>query len=78
MGKNKEIILVVEDEDIARKNLDHILTKAGYDVVSVSNGKKAIDLLHSKTFDLVITDLKMEQIDGMQVLHKAKELQPYT
>ena len=78
MGKTKEIILVVEDEDIARKNLEHILIKAGYDVISVSNGKKATDLLHSQNFDLVITDLKMEQIDGMQVLHKAKELQPYT
>ena len=76
--KNKEIILVVEDEDIARKNLEHILVKTGYDVISVNNGKKAIDLLQSTSFDLVITDLKMEQVDGMQVLRKTKELQPYT
>jgi DNA-binding NtrC family response regulator len=76
--KKKEIILVVEDEDIARKNLEHILIKSDYDVVSVSNGSKAIDLLQSKDFDLVITDLKMEKVDGMQVLNKAKELQPYT
>jgi CheY-like chemotaxis protein len=38
--KNKEIILVVEDEDIARKNLEHILVKTGYDVISVNNEKK--------------------------------------
>jgi DNA-binding NtrC family response regulator len=76
--KKKEVILIVEDEDIARKNLEHILTKAGYDVFSANNGSKAIDLLHSKPFDLVITDLKMEKVDGMQVLHKTKELQPYT
>lgn len=76
--KNKEIILVVEDEDIARKNLEHILVKADYDVVSVNNGSKAIDLIQSKSFDLVITDLKMEKVDGMQVLKKTKELQPYT
>jgi len=76
--KNKEIILVVEDEDIARKNLEHILVKTGYEVISVNNGKKAIDLLQSTSFDLVITDLKMEQVDGMQVLRKTKELQPYT
>jgi DNA-binding NtrC family response regulator len=76
--KNKEIILVVEDEDIARKNLEHILVKTGYDVISVNNGKKAIDLLQSTGIDLVITDLKMEQVDGMQVLRKTKELQPYT
>ena len=78
MEKKKEVILIVEDEDIARKNLEHILVKSGYDVVSVTNGSKAIDLLQSKDFDLVITDLKMEKVDGMQVLNKAKELQPYT
>ncbi len=78
MEKNKEIILVVEDEDIARKNLEHILVKTGYEVISVNNGKKAIELLQSTSIDLVITDLKMEQVDGMQVLRKTKELQPYT
>ena len=78
MEKKKEVILVVEDEDIARKNLEHILVKTGYDVVSVADGSKAIDLLHSKSFDLVVTDLKMEKGDGMQVLKKTKELQPYT
>ena len=45
MEKKKEVILVVEDEDIARKNLEHILIKTGYDVVSVNNGSKAIELL---------------------------------
>ncbi len=78
MEKNNEIILIVEDEDIARKNLEHILVKTGYDVISVNNGSKAIELLHSKDFDLVITDLKMDKVDGLQVLHKTKVLQPYT
>lgn len=78
MEKNKEIILIVEDEDIARKNLEHILVKSGYEVISVNNGSKAIDLLQSKSFDLVITDLKMKKVDGMQVLLKTLELQPYT
>ena len=78
MENKKEVILVVEDEDIARKNLEHILIKTGYEVISVNNGSKAIELLHSKHFDLVITDLKMEKVDGMQVLHKTKALQPYT
>jgi DNA-binding NtrC family response regulator len=78
MEKNKEIILVVEDEDIARKNLEHILVKTGYEVISVNNGEKAIELLQSTRIDLVITDLKMGQVDGMEVLRKTKELQPYT
>ncbi len=78
MEKKKETILIVEDEDIARKNLTHILTKSGYEVISVDNGNKAIHLLREKPFDLVITDLKMEKVDGLQVLHETKSLQPYT
>ena len=78
MGNNKEIILVVEDEDIARENLEHILAKMGYEVISVDSGIKALNLLKTKDFDLVITDLKMKQVDGMQVLRKTRELQPYT
>ena len=78
MEKNKEIILVVEDEDIARKNLEHILVKTGYEVISVNNGEKAVELLQSTDIDLVITDLKMGKVDGMEVLQKTKELQPYT
>lgn len=76
--QTKAKILVVEDEDMARKNLEHILKKEGYDVVSVDNGKKALEHLRSTNFDLVITDLKMEKVDGMEVLEKSKRLQPYT
>lgn len=76
--QTKAKILIVEDEDVARRNLEHILTKEGYDVVSASNGREAIEHLRSKDFDLVITDLKMEKVDGMQVLEKSRQLQPYT
>lgn len=78
MTSDQATVLIVEDEDIARKNLEHILAKIGYEVISVNSGRKAIGLIQSKSLDLVITDLKMEQVDGMQVLRKAKELQPYT
>lgn len=78
MEKVKEKIVVVEDEEISRKNLEHILQKEGYDVIAVDSGAKALDLLKSQSFDLVITDLKMKQVDGMQVLRKTRELQPYT
>ena len=43
-GPDRDIILVVEDEDIARKNLEYILKKEGYDVVSVNSGAKAINI----------------------------------
>jgi DNA-binding NtrC family response regulator len=73
-----ETILVVEDETIARKNLEHILKKEGYEVVSCDNGEKAIALLKKQTFDLVITDFKMEKVDGMQVLEQSRALHPLT
>jgi DNA-binding NtrC family response regulator len=78
MGKPKEIILLVEDEDVARKNLGHILKKDGYGIVSVNSGAKALDVIREGDFDLVLTDLKMEGVDGMEVLKRSRDLQPHT
>ena len=77
MEHSKEIILIVEDEDMARENLAHVLTKVGYQVIPANSGIKALELLKAQNFDLIITDLKMEKVDGMQILKKSKELQPY-
>ena len=49
----------MEDEDIARRNLEHILKKEGYGVFATGSGAKAIDMLQVRDFDLVLTDLKM-------------------
>jgi DNA-binding NtrC family response regulator len=78
MEKPKEIILVVEDEDIARKNLEHILKKEGYEVISVNSGVNALNLLKEREFGLVLTDLKMEKVDGMEVLRKSRQVQTHT
>jgi DNA-binding NtrC family response regulator len=78
MQTSADRILVVEDEYIARRNLEHILKKEGYHVIAVDRGVKALDLLQHQNFDLVLTDLKMEKVDGMQVLEKCRELQPRT
>ena len=72
------LILVVEDEAIARRNLAHVLEKEGYRVIPAAGGKEALDLLAAHTFDLVITDLKMDQVDGMAVLARSRELNPLT
>ena len=76
MSKGK--ILVVDDEPIARENLEHILTKEGYEVVSVDSGVNALKKLAAAEFDVVVTDLKMKQVDGMEVLSGAKERHPDT
>lgn len=72
----EELVLVVEDESIARNNLVHILEKEGLRVIPASGGAKALDLLKTHTFDLVITDLKMEQVDGMAVLAQSRKINP--
>jgi DNA-binding NtrC family response regulator len=71
-------ILIVEDEAIARENLEHVLKKDGYDTVAVDGGLKAFQELEKGEFDLVMTDLRMQQVDGLEVLERTKELAPDT
>lgn len=75
---DKPRILVVEDEEIALKNLSHILKKEGYEVDEAGSGRIAIERLEENAYDLVLTDLKMEKIDGMAVLARTRELHPDT
>jgi DNA-binding NtrC family response regulator len=71
-------ILVVEDETIARNNLVHILRKQDYTVTPAESGTKALNFLATQTFDLVLTDLKMEKVDGMAVLAESRRRHPLT
>lgn len=71
-------ILIVDDELIARENLEHVLRKEGYKTVTVDSGILALQELQKREFDLVMTDLRMQQVDGMQVLERTKELYPET
>ena len=71
-------ILLADDEQIARENLEYILKKEGYETVAVASGARALEEFEKSDFDLVITDLRMPQVDGMQVLERAKELRPDT
>ncbi len=72
------LILIAEDEGIARENLAHLLRKEGYTTVCVENGAAAIGELEQNEYDLVLTDLRMQHADGLQVLSKTKELYPET
>lgn len=71
-------ILVADDEKIARENLEYVLKKEGYSVEGVHNGTEAIKLINQSDFDLVITDLRMDGADGIQVLESAKSKNMYT
>lgn len=60
----------------ALRNLEHVMEKEGYDVVATQSGQNAFKLLEGQSFDVVLTDLKMEKVDGMQILKRCKELYP--
>ncbi|BBO93241.1 endopeptidase La [Desulfosarcina ovata] len=77
-SERRHTMLVVDDEKTTRMNLMHVLTKEGYAVETAADGLEAIRLLEKQAFDIVITDLKMEQADGMQVLETAKQKNPDT
>jgi len=69
-------ILIVDDDLLILQAISLSLEQEGYHVVTAVNGEKAIDLIKENNFDLILTDLVMEPIDGMGVLKKAKELNP--
>jgi DNA-binding NtrC family response regulator len=76
--QNNIKILIVDDERVALKNLEHIMKKEGYEVIGTDSGTTALKLLEGQPFDIVLTDLRMEKVDGMQILKKCRELYPDT
>lgn len=71
-------ILIVDDEATAVENLAHVCRKEGHEVTTRTTGKGAIEALEKNRFDVVLSDLRMEKIDGMAILRRAKELDPET
>ncbi len=69
-------ILIVEDERPALRNLEHVMKKEGYEVQGTLSGSKALRLLDEMEFDLVLTDLRMNKVDGIEVLERSKRLYP--
>ena len=72
----KKTILLVDDEKIILKTIGKDLRAEGYDVTMAENGESAIAIMKKKQFDLVLTDLIMEGLDGIQVLKQAKKSNP--
>ncbi len=74
--KRNPRILVVDDEEMARTDLEHVLRKQNYDVTTAATGPEALKLIESTEFDVVLTDLKMADVDGMEILRECKRLHP--
>lgn len=77
-GAAKPRALVVDDEDAARKNLSHILDREGYAVSSASGGAEALALIDQGSFDVVLTDMRMQGTGGMDILKAALIKRPQT
>ena len=71
-------ILIVDDERVALKNLTHVLRKEAYRVTAAASGPAGMKALRESGFDLVLTDLRMEKVGGMDILRYCREVRPDT
>lgn len=69
-------ILIVDDEDIVLKSCLRVLRKLDYEIETAYSGQTALDQLDKKKYDIVVTDLMMPGIDGMQLLEEIKKRYP--
>ena len=69
-------ILIVDDEELIRTTLSIKLDQDGYTTKTVESGENALKVLKSESFDVVLTDLRMIGMDGIELLRQVKRLQP--
>lgn len=69
-------VLLAEDDESMRGFLARALVKAGYDVVSFNNGADALERLKQEPFSLLLTDIVMPRMDGIELARRAGELDP--
>jgi len=76
MGLAMTKILLAEDDNDMRRFLTKALDKAGYEVVSFDNGSSAYDRLREEPFNLLLTDIVMPEMDGIELARRATEIDP--
>jgi DNA-binding NtrC family response regulator len=75
---DKKAILIVEDDPTVGESLRLLLKRKGHDILLASNGKEALQLFRHKVVDLVVTDVVMPKMDGIELLEAVKGLRPAT
>ena len=70
-------ILIVDDEFNSRTPLAQLFQEDGYSADTAENGKTALETLKSTPFDILITDIRMPVMDGIELFHRAKEIYPH-
>jgi len=78
MRNGKKKILIVEDDEAMRALLKDLLDGEGFHTESVSNGFDALQKIIEASFDLIITDIQMPRLTGLDILPRIKKLQPQT
>ena len=68
-------ILLIDDDKIVLRTIEKLLTREGYELTIAESGQKAIDIAKNTSFDLIITDIRMPHIDGLETITKIKKLQ---
>lgn len=71
-------ILIIDDEPLMRITLQDSLVGEGYEVVAAETGRKGVDFLRKNQWDIIITDLKLPDLEGIEILKEAKSLNPST
>lgn len=69
-------ILIIDDDAAVSRTLSLILTRAGYRVSAVTNGRKGLDMLSDGAFDLVLTDIIMPELDGIEAIRRIRRDHP--
>lgn len=69
-------ILVIDDEEVMRDLFTDVLSDAGYEVIAVGNPEEGVNKVKEMPFEVIITDLKMPGMDGIEVLRKARKIDP--
>lgn len=74
--EKKSRVLILDDEPIVGERLKSSLERIGFEVDTFSTSQEAVNQLRSQRYDILVTDLKMRGLDGMEVLKEAKRLHP--
>lgn len=75
---NRRSVLIVDDEEITRENLSYVFEQDGYDVRTASDGQEALDAMALKPANVIVTDLKMQGIDGLNLTGEVRGRWPET
>lgn len=67
-------ILIVDDEEAIRRPIVRYLTSLGFKVMEAENGKQGLNLIELETFNLIITDIVMPEIEGVEFIHRVKQI----